>query len=296
MLLHRIFDDFTHALIDQVMVEALPDEVDAAPIVPPDLENDAHLMPLLINLGTVELAQRSVFIEWYETYLAEYGDPPVAAWLKADSDQSLLMAHLARQLVARLYDRNRYLLRYYDPKVFAHLRWILTPTQMQRLFGPIRAWTYSFEGHWETVSNPDQASSAPELLSEVQSQQLSRTAAVNKVMKKTGRAKNHQDFEDQARQVSGYVFRAQAYGWAAERDWVTFATLCAVHHPYFDQHSIIKRVIHEMAHDDTNFTDAAALIDDATWQVVVEELNGKGRTSSGLHKAETLHSSSDADV
>lgn len=285
MLLHRVFNNFSHALVDQVLVEILPDRIDATPIVPPGLENDTHLMPLLVELGSVKQAMRPGFFEWYESYLDEYGNSPIGTWLCVDTDHGALTAHLAKQLVTRLRDNKRYVLRYYDPKVFAHLRWILTPTQLRRLFGPIVKWTYAFEGRWKTLSSPDVGVAPPEPLDKTQSQRLLHTAAINKVLRKLEPTSDRKQFEARARNLSDYVARAQSYGWQAERDWVTFASLCATRHPNFDQHAAVQTLIRDMDHDDANFTDAAALVDEETWRVIVNELNGQGNIPSELHDA-----------
>jgi hypothetical protein len=53
--------------------------------------------------------------------------------------------------------KGRVWFRVHDPRVFRHLRWLLTPAQMAEVMGPVHAWTWHepLGGTWRTHHRPD---------------------------------------------------------------------------------------------------------------------------------------------
>ena len=152
MLLHRLPTEHSFALLDQLSVDDLPAEIHADPVIPRGLENASHLMPLMIDLRALAEVQHSALVDWLEASLQRCGESPIACWLKTQASPTRIRSHLAARLVVRSGNGERCLLRYYDPKVFAHLRWILNAAQLGELFGPVSGWTYWLDGGWRLAS------------------------------------------------------------------------------------------------------------------------------------------------
>ncbi|CAN7634289.1 DUF4123 domain-containing protein [Trinickia sp. LjRoot230] len=81
------------------------------------------------------------------------GAPPVlCAILECDKASHRLQQHLAERLVLPKPTEGTAIFRFYDPRVFAHLQWILKPEQLGALMGPAARWTYlDRNAGWVTV-------------------------------------------------------------------------------------------------------------------------------------------------
>ena len=77
---------------------------------------------------------------------------------------------------------ERCLFRYYDPKVFAHLRWILNAAQLGELFGPVSGWTYWLDGGWRLASPAPRAAGRALAIDAQQGEHLRRVAAINALL------------------------------------------------------------------------------------------------------------------
>ena len=273
MLLHRLPTEHSFALLDQLSVDDLPAELHADPVIPRGLENASHLMPLMIDLRALAEVQHSALVDWLEASLQRCGESPIACWLKTQASPTRIRSHLAARLVVRSGNGERCLLRYYDPKVFAHLRWILNAAQLGELFGPVSGWTCWLDGGWRHVNPPPPSAGRAPAFDAQQGEHLRRVAAINALLAELPASPDADAFERSARRLSGYIARAQRYGWRDERDWLSFGRLCLACHPDFDAHPEIRRLIERLADDEIGFADAAALLEAASLKEIADELN-----------------------
>ncbi len=270
MLIHRIFDEYDFALIDPIISEGFPESVATVPLLPAGLEDSAHLLPALIDLRALAQESRDALLEWIE----QAPSPPLSALLATRADRGRIMRHLAGKLVVRLADGSRSLLRVHDPRVFAHLRWILNERQLAQMLGPIRHWHYWHVGRWRVLESPGTNTGATSL-SEGQCAHLWRVDAINAFFAQHGVPEDEHEFTARARALSGCIGRAQIYGWRKRADWLAFAQLCSECHPEFDRHPRIVELIEGLDEDEADFRDAIALIDEDGRRRIADELTNR---------------------
>lgn len=273
VLIHRVVADYAIAFIDPFRVDDVPMALLPEPLVPSGFEAEAHLMPQFVHLRRFDPVQRDALLDWLEGTSAGDGAPPVLAFVSSDADDARVLNHLRRQLIIGLSDDRKYLLRYYDPKVFWHLHWILDETQRASLFGPLRQWVYWHAGRWREATKPPVAPTRPAPLDRRQSAQLGRVASINKVLSCTEQPLDATAQLALAQRVDADIERAQHRGLGDEMDLVCFARLCQTCHPRFDEHPNVVRMIARLEGDERTFSDAAATTDDMFWQTVATELD-----------------------
>lgn len=275
MLIHRIFEEYQFALVEPMTCEDFPESVDVVPLLPAGLEDCAHLLPALIDLRSLSQGRCDALLEWIERST----EPPLGALLATDADRGRTMRHLARQLVVRLADGRRSLLRHHDPRVFAHLRWILNETQLHRLLGPIRRWSYWRADQWRDVECGETQNVRTRALDPAQSDHLARVGTINEFFAQNGAPADDGEFAARARALSDFIARAQTYGWRKRSDWLAFVQLCIECHPEFDRHPRIVRLIERLGQEEADFRDAIALIDTDTRRRIADELRNPGTTA-----------------
>lgn len=148
---HRLLLAHDFALINPLQVEsALWSDLPATPLLPEKISVQSELMPRLIPLrgmsdaACVDLLERAGRHERYSRH------PFFSALLVADGDTPAIAAHLSRRLVIAMPDAGNALLRYFDPRVFRHLSWLLTEAQMNLLLGPVTHWSWrNMAGTWQ---------------------------------------------------------------------------------------------------------------------------------------------------
>lgn len=240
-------------VIDQCTVESLPSGIEAQIIQSPALDGLGHLLPALVMLDQIDADVRGSVIQWLEQ------DPgQIGGLIATEAGPDELRHHLGRFLTVTLANDRRYLLRYYDPKVLCHLEWIMSAHMLRTWLGPMARWSYSLDSDWRHVTVSGSCRAKGLRFDRLQSDQLQRVSAINQVVEKLNLTKDGTRV-GQAREISDYVARAQAYGWRDERDWVAFAALCVSHHAAIDSHQRMVQLINSLDAE-TAFADALALL------------------------------------
>ncbi|MCE3028970.1 DUF4123 domain-containing protein [Salinicola sp. DM10] len=109
----------------------------------------AHRLPQLVALQDLPQEAYEDLIDRIRRY-RKRGALFFSALMSTRADLDRTAWHLRRQLLQRRPgDRRYYWLRYYDPHVFRHLTWLLTPTQLARLLGPLDQWSW-FDGQGQS--------------------------------------------------------------------------------------------------------------------------------------------------
>ncbi|WP_110707484.1 DUF4123 domain-containing protein [Salinicola sp. CR57] len=104
-----------------------------------------HRLPQLVDLQTLSDETRDDVIDHTRRY-RKRGASFFSALMSTSADLEQTAYHLRRQLLQRRHgDRRYHWFRYYDPLVFRHLAWLLTPMQLARLLGPLDQWFW-FDG------------------------------------------------------------------------------------------------------------------------------------------------------
>lgn len=273
----RLLADHQYALLDRVANADVPEDWPLVPLAPQGFENEEHLLPALIPLQEMSAAQQENLLEMLDR-AQESGDvPAVVTFLASDVDLERMRWHWTRQLMIYLPGGGRALLRSYDPQVFMQLRWMFTPAQLGRLFGPIDKWTAYNGQSWQSHAKPDGTHSTASPIDTVQATQLGRIGQINQVLAQLP-GPYLPELESISRKIDSLVARAKAHGLIAEDELIAFAIHGMTVHPNFDRHPDIARRISEIDRSEQTYLDAIAAIDAAHWQRIAQDL---GKISVG---------------
>ncbi|CAN7529697.1 DUF4123 domain-containing protein [Trinickia sp. LjRoot230] len=170
------------------------------------------------------------------------GAPPViCAILECDKAGHRLQRHLAERLVLPKPTEGTAIFRFYDPRVFAHLQWILKPEQLGALMGPAARWTYlDGGGEWVTVKGAETQNEGL-AVSQNQYGQITRIELVERVLSIL-RVRSFALKADTPRWVEAHLARGEAYGLEGN-DLVGFAVHGVKTSPYFDRHPRVQAVL-----------------------------------------------------
>jgi hypothetical protein len=271
MLDSSLLDAHDYALIDQLAVANIPNDLPVLPLVPSELKKEAHLLPLLLPLYELNEDTRSTLIE-NEARAIAIGQPPLISTLLASpADPKKLSIHLTERLVIRLSLRIKALLRYYDPRVFAQLQWILPKPQLCSLFGPIENWSIYLDGAWQRIDAPV-VGAAIWSTDATMSARLERIGMINQALARLPSPRNGTRAQ-LGEQIDRFLVHARdCYQLNHDEDMVSFAVHALNVNPNFDQHPIIKSLIGRLAQEQQTYSDATALLDESVWQSIGNDL------------------------
>jgi len=188
---HRVFLDCDFAIINPLQVD--PSEwagLDCLPIVPKGLDAHEAMLPRLAVLREVSHQNRLALLTQAEAHQRTDAMPLLSALLVSVATPAQLVSHLARQMVLKTPFRASFLLRYYDPLVFRHLRWIFNARQMAAFLGPVETWHYAIldTPYWHRQCVPGCLAEMKPRLDKEQWGRLHRIGLINAVVKKATRA------------------------------------------------------------------------------------------------------------
>jgi hypothetical protein len=196
------------------------------------------------------------------------GAPPVlCAIVESDKATGRLQRHLADQLILSKPTSGDAVFRYYDPRVFPHLRRILKPEQLGALLGPVAAWTY-LEGTtgWATVKGA-QAPEAGLRVTQAQYERIARIEQVQRALRALS-SNGTTTTPDTPEPLDAQVAKGQAYGLAGA-DLLAFALHGVLVSPYFDRHPRVHAVLR--APEKTSYAEAVSAWTRQDWEAVARE-------------------------
>lgn len=273
MMDQRLLLDHAYALIDRVSGGTIPDGLPLIELAPAGMAHEAHLLPWLLPLRDVPAPQISELLDDMTAACAQGETPLLPTLMASPADVEAMRLHVVNRLIVRLADGQRVLLRYYDPRVFSQLRWILQPEQLVYLFGHIERWTFCLKGQWYSESRPQGANRLSLTPNAQQSAQLARIGAVNQVLATLLPHPTLAEHDRVSQAIDRLIERAQRqHGLAEEADWIAFARHGITVHPEFDRHPQIAAIIRRLPEDEATYRDATALLDEAHWQHIIHDL------------------------
>lgn len=266
-------DHHSHAIVDRAAMDghALPDDIRPLPLVPAELETDADKMPGLIVLSSLSATSKAALVDNLEAALAGQTQSLLSCLL--DVPPQVTTQALRRHLVSRLVlpcPQGRVFLRFYDPRVFRHLQWILDGEQQRALFGPVTRWTLCISG-LESRPRPKATTHFTRWhVSAAQRAQLDRVGLLNHVLAQRQLASPDAApaFETAPAQVidSAIDVAQTRYGFRHEGDLVAFALHALDAGSTFHEHTIIQSLIAELDNNECSYADASAALSAASWQ------------------------------
>ena len=265
----RLLRTHAYALVDR---EALGGNVPAdwplIPLVPRGLENDARRLPALLPVEAMTEDQRMALLETLDNPPAGY-PLPVVTLFDSHIDPEQMRVHWVNRLLVRVPGGQQFLLRSYDPRVFAQLQWMFSLAQLAALFGPIQRWTICLEGHWHGIRPPEHDDLSGGAIGAEQAALLARIGPINEVLFKLPQEQRHAH-EQASRAIDALLVRAQAHGLHRQDDQHTFALRGMTVHPHFDRDPQVQALLYGMADAEHTLAQAFARIDEARWWRIAE--------------------------
>ncbi len=140
---HRELAAHQYAILNPLQLErAQWADLSTVALRPKGLQGKADALPRLLALALLDDTQRDALLERADAWDKHNDLPFFALLLKSVAPVGRVATHLTRQLVVRAPDGSDALLRWYDPRVFRHLRWLLTAAQLRTLSGPVAGWCW----------------------------------------------------------------------------------------------------------------------------------------------------------
>ena len=271
---HRLFHDHAFALVDRMLFPAdeCPSGLHIAPLVPQRLKDSERMLPGLVSLGSLSDGLVATCLDLLAEQVAAGGPLLFSALLKTDASADAVAQHFRSTLVAKVLGGELYL-RQFDPRLFVHYEWLLTPQQRVRLFGPVTGWTLHLDGEWQTFAPPSEVKPAAGWrLTAEQAARTEDAQRINRAMASLP-AGGIGLRRDRAQHGHLLLERARAHGLKAERCLTRFLEHGWTVHPRFDQHPEISRRLQRMSPDD-DFPYLAVLsdLDNAALSRIREEV------------------------
>lgn len=247
---HQLLFKHDHALINPLQVEAaLWSDLPATPLLPRQVEVRPDLMPRLISLRDMSDAACTNLLERAQRHQKYSRHPFFSALLVSNTETPAVAAHLSRRLRIDTPDGGSALLRYFDPRVFRHLAWLLTDVQMGLLMGRITRWTWrDMTGAWrpyECVETPSPLSRFR--LTAEQWGSLQRLSLLNKTLRQIARSGPGTTLDDgSAKRIDDLLREAyQQHRLDNDADRLLYAMQAVTIHPQIHRHpQIIQRLAH----------------------------------------------------
>lgn len=166
-------------------------------IAPVRLAHQAHLLPRVVRIAGLSIERRLQLLDQNEMALAMGERELWSCALQTTVSLEEIAAHLAGNLVLTTPHGQHFLLRFFDPRVFRHLIWILKPGQLASLMGPVVTWSWmDIEGDGWQSAEPAEAPSAARLTPE-QWGAINRIGLTNAVLRDVKRARMDVAFNEE---------------------------------------------------------------------------------------------------
>lgn len=251
-------------------------------------EKDAHLMPSLLDLAeTPAEARHALLLRAWQA--AQCGDPPVVcAWLQRPASVTDVASHLAACLTGTDHGEGHALWRFYDPRVFVHMAWLLWPEQLHALFGPCEVWGLAWTGDWYALdrppsqAQPDSADPRPWWPDASQWATVKQTTDIEQVLARmAGKAKPS---IAQAPNVDRLLrFAADELCVSSDLDRKHYATYAAAFGQPFENHTKLQALWPAVASGEMTLRQALAQLSSHDWQLMKIMAETARKTASASH-------------
>lgn len=152
---HRLLQQHNYGLINPLQVEAsLWQDVPHIQLVPKELAEQAEQMPLLVAFDAMNTEARLGLLDHIAAQQRSSKHPYFSALINSVLSPEILQQRLTERLI--LYGpQGKAFFRYYDPRVFCHLHWVLRPIQLDYVLKGIMQWSWcDAKGQWQHQAGP----------------------------------------------------------------------------------------------------------------------------------------------
>lgn len=174
-----------YAIIDRVIYPDIAQDFPVLEIVTPIIQPQAHLYPYLLPLKTLPLTLWQQFNNMIQSQIKQSKNSLSILLIKSDDSTESLIFNLANYLIHSFKQRN-YILRYYDPKVFVQLCWILGRYGLNTLskVTGVYDWTFYINQQWNTLSITQEEPKDSTLSEQLNYEQLKNIGLINTILSK----------------------------------------------------------------------------------------------------------------
>ncbi|WP_175545572.1 DUF4123 domain-containing protein [Chitinimonas taiwanensis] len=274
-----LIEKHAFALVDSLCIdESYPSFLRGKPITLSGLERESHLLPRLVDLKSLSPHEKLQLLNMLDERCLLDETPPICTFFEAEVETKAMENQLATRLL--LHDGyGKYLLRFYDPRVWIQLLRLLDSGQKKAIFGSIASWTVCMNGHWLNEKKPSSEDLASWSFSTGQLKKIALIGQVNTVLAITStqfRGGQLDDFLRSSEKAEFLLERAAQYGISDEASLIEFALHGMTVHSDFHRHPKIKEIISSL--DKSTYRDASGMLDDEAWQEIksgLRQSNGK---------------------
>lgn len=273
---HRFLLTQDFALINPLQVDSgLWSDLPTVPLVHAAIDSARPLLPHLLELRSLGYAQRVELLERSGRHGHGSRHPYFSALLRSGTGARELAAELSRKLLVTAPDRSRALLRFFDPRVFRHLRWLLDEAQLGSLLGSVEAWSWcDGSGQWQTQHRGGHSPLPSLRLHAAQWDTLERFGLLNECLRHIARMAPGLEMDD-GLACRTDAFLASAYrqhGFADAMDRCLFAAQAIVYHPRIHGHPQLAKRLASARTGITSYATACGDLDDSTLRSFASEL------------------------
>ena len=259
-------------------------DLDTQAIVPESFRAQPKLFPVLLDLKALDVEQRADLSKLAAAWALEKDVPYFSALLDTTASSVQIAAHLARRMLVSVPGAGQDVLRFYDPFVFRHLQWLLTPKQRDSLLGPIQRWNWREpNGTWRSYKREAaHASVPPLLLKPEQWPTLMRLTDINAMLRRLARvAPQLHDDDVLATRIDTLLAEAWLQHQMADRqDRYLYAEQALRFHPDIHSHPQSRQRLERTRAGGTSYVSACAGVDDAAWRDLASRLPSRNPSFS----------------
>lgn len=265
---HRLLLAQDYALINPLQVDSsLWHDLPLVPLSPKDLAGEPASMPRLLALREMAEPACLHLLERVHEQARRCKYPYFSALIVSSRTANEVSAQLAERMIVRGPDRRSAILRYFDPRVFRHLRWILNKTQMDSLLRNIHIWTWlTPAGNWSQHHCASAASPSRLRLTDKQWQTLQRLRLLNRCLEQIAiHVPKTLNDDAIAQHVDVLLHTAHTeYGLCGDEDRTLYALQAARFHPRIGEHPEIRVRLSNVQNGEISYVGACGdLSDDA---------------------------------
>lgn len=240
--------------------------------VPPALVNSQELMPCLIAVEQISVAQRDHVLSMLKYQRVGEHAHAICAWLDCDLGIDELAVHIARSLCGLGVGGTLVFWRYFDPRVFATTMALFSQAQRDVLLGPIKRWRFVWcRNWWSVIRTASQSDCLLDFLASWPSPQqwpsLLRSRVLNCILDKIGedQALKPEDFLRYQQVALQYLVEDGITSYLNEDDLLEFGYLCARYGVAYRFHQKLRHGWEALKCGDMSWTDVRFLLDQSDY-------------------------------
>lgn len=266
---HRFLFSHDYALINPLQVETSAWETwPVKPIAVPELGTQSLVLPRLLNLRVLSDAESTTLYErvlqWEQT---NPDHPFFTALFGTDLSEDRVLNRLGSRFLYRRSAQEHVLLRWYDPRVFCHLLWLLDEGQLAQLLGPVRVWSWrDAAGVWhqyERAAVP--ATFAPFRPRPAQWATLGRLGVLNRILAYL--ASEHPSLQVKPAQAEQFLAQAyETWDMEDESDCRLFVEQALCIHSDIHQHPAMRERLQQVRRRECSYVGACVDLDPSDLQ------------------------------